>query len=398
MFVPFLTIAATGLAVAAVPAEVTPQAVQIVSDSEIIIDGTTYHSWEEVGESGYYQTLEGRCHTEPSLVQGDIRGTAADCSYNATSVEAQYEPSNGLIRVQVVVHVIQNSSGTGYISPAMVQSQIDILNEDYQAIPGTNGAPGSDGQIEFFLATEDPAGNPTSGITYSTNNTWFNDGGGYYNTLAWDTNRYLNIYTNSASGALGYVPDLPQGGIAGSTADRVVVLYSAFGRNSPLHPYHLGRSATHEIGHYFGLYHTFQNGCASASGCSSNGDRICDTNPEQSPTFGCPGSLNSCGLPAPFHNYLDYSDDICMNNFTHDQINRMRCTIEHYRPNLPVTGPSGCNPADVAEPYGVLDLNDVQAFIAGFIGQSAISDLNGDGVYDLVDVQMFITAFNTGCP
>lgn len=256
------------------------------------------------------------------------------------------------------------TNGTGFINEDRVRSQIDILNEDFLAISGTLGGGGDDAQIEFFLATEDPQGNPTNGITYSTNNTWFNDGGSYWNTLAWDTNRYLNIYTNSASGALGYVPDLPQGGIVGSNSDRVVVLYSTFGRNAPLSPFNLGRTGTHEVGHYLGLYHTFNGGCQSTSNCSANGDRICDTNPESSPTFGCPGARTSCGLPAPLDNYMDYSDDFCMRRFTPNQINRMRCTIEHYRSNLAITGPSACNAADIAEPFGVLDLADVNAFVS----------------------------------
>ncbi|MBZ0173261.1 MAG: zinc metalloprotease [Phycisphaerales bacterium] len=404
MLVSLFVVAAVGVAASAAPDHsgriaITPQPVQIISDTEIIVDGVTYNSWDEVAQSGYYQNLGTRCASEPSLMQVDLRGSGADCSFSRTNVEAQYEPGNGLLRVPVVVHVIQNTSGTGFISASRVQSQIDVMNEDFQAIAGTNGANGSDAQIEFFLATEDENGNPTNGITYSTNNTWFNDGGSYYNTLAWDTNRYLNIYTNSASGALGYVPDLPQGGIAGSNADRVVVLYSTFGRNAPFVPFHLGRTTTHEVGHYFGLYHTFDGGCASASSCSTNGDRICDTNPESSPTFGCPGSRTSCGAQAPKDNYMDYSDDICMEKFTHDQNNRMRCTIEHYRPNLASTGPSACNAADIAEPFGVLDLGDTQAFVAAFLAQDSAADIAPpNGVFDLEDVQAFIAAFNAGCP
>jgi hypothetical protein len=373
--------------------------VRILSDNEIIIDGTIYHSWDEVAQSGYYQTVDTHCRTLPSGNDIDVRGAGTDCNFTRTNVEAQYEPDQGILRIPVVVHVIQQTNGTGFIPEDRVRSQIDILNEDFLAIPGTNGGLGDDAQIEFYLATEDPNGNPTSGITYSTNNTWFNDSGSYWNTLAWDTNRYLNIYTNSASGALGYVPDLPQGGIVGSNADRVVVLYSTFGRNAPFAPFNLGRTGTHEVGHYLGLYHTFNGGCQSTSGCYTNGDRICDTNPEGSPTFGCPGSRSSCGLPAPFDNYMDYADDRCMDRFTPEQINRMRCTLEHFRPNLYNTGPASCNPSDIAEPFGVLDLVDVNLFIVGFTSQDAAADLAAPaGVFDLADVQAFINGFNAGCP
>lgn len=144
----------------------------------------------------------------------------------------------------------------------------------------------------------------------------------------------MNIYTNTASGALGYVPDLPQGGIAGSNADRVVVLWSAFGRDAAIGaPLNQGRTATHELGHYLGLEHTFNGGCAAASSCNSNGDLICDTNPEAEPTYGCSDS-RSCGSPDPIRNYMDYTDDTCMNHFSPEQVRRMRCSLEHYRSDL----------------------------------------------------------------
>lgn len=370
---------------------------QVISDTEIIIDGVTYHSWDEVAQSGFHQMEETRCKAI-ALDWGDVvRGGANDCSFSRTSIEAQYDPSVQKYRIPVVVHIITNSSGsTGNVPDSRVYSQIDVMNEDFLAIAGTNGAPGTDVQIEFYLATEDPNGNPTTGITRSANTTWFNDGGSYWNSLAWDTNRYLNIYTNSGGGALGYVPNLPQGGIAGSNSDRVVVLYSTFGRNAPYNPYHLGRTTTHEVGHYLGLDHTFAGGCSNGY---TSGDLINDTNPESSPTFGCPGSRSSCGLPAPFHNYMDYSDDICMNQFTPEQANRMRCTLEHYRPLLySVAGPSGCSDADLAEPYGQLNFFDVSAYLAAFNSQDPAADFDSNGNYDFFDVSLFLGLFNTGCP
>ena len=409
MFVSSLAIAATAIAASGAPQSATgptegrvaigANPVEIVSDSEIIIDGVTYASWDEVAQSGFFQSVGTRCAAHPSGHDIDLRGSGADCNFTRTLVEDQYEPDQGLLRIPVVVHVIQQTNGTGALSDERVTSQIDILNEDFLAIAGSFGDMGDDAQIEFFLATEDPQGNPTTGITRSTNNTWFNDSGSYWNTLAWDTSRYLNIYTNSASGALGYVPDLPQGGIVGSNSDRVVVLYSTFGRNAPFSPFNLGRTGTHEVGHYLGLYHTFNGGCQSASSCSTNGDRICDTNPESSPTFGCPGSRSSCGTIAPSDNYMDYSDDFCMRRFTPNQINRMRCTLEHFRPNLAITGPSPCSAADAAEPFGVLDLADANAFISAFVAQDGSADLAAPaGVFDLADVQAFVMGFNAGCP
>ena len=267
-----------------------------------------------------------------------MRGTSSDCAYGWTNPTSDYD-ATFVYDIPVVVHIIQRTNGTGAITDAKVQSQIDILNEDFLALAGTNGANGTYCAIQFHLATVDPSGNTTNGITRSTNDTWFNDSGSYWNSLAWDTNEYLNIYTNSAAGYLGYVPDLPQGGIVGSNADRVVILWSSFGRNGPIGPpYNQGRTTTHEVGHYFGLWHTFDGGCASVSNCYNNGDRICDTNAESQPVFGCPGSKTSCSSPDPYHNYMDYSDDLCMEEFTPEQMRRIRCTIEFWRSNLPDGG------------------------------------------------------------
>ena len=341
-----------------------------------------------------------RCGTpDPRFLPGGIPGidVPGDCSLTRTVPGVAYDPSMGVYRIPVVVHVIQRTDGTGNIPDARVRSQIDILNEDFRALAGTLGEPGTDTGIEFYLATEDPAGNPTTGITRSTNNTWFDDRGRYWETLAWDTNRYLNIYTNSASGFLGYVPNLPQGGIVGSPEDRVVVLHSAFGRAAPLRPFDLGRTATHEVGHYLGLYHTFDGGCGSAGSCNTTGDLICDTNGQNDPTWGCPSSPRSCSLPAPFDNYMDYSDDRCMNKFTMEQARRMRCTLENYRPAVYSADPVGCSPADLAEPFGVLDVFDFLAFQNLFDQGDLAADLDGDGSLTIFDFLEFQSRFGAGC-
>lgn len=373
---------------------------RIISDNEIIIDGHTYDSWEAVAASEYYHQHDTRCGLDHDLIGllGEVElASPSDCTFGRTRVLPEYDPSVEKYRIPVVVHVISRTNGTGNISDARVQSQIDILNEDFQALAGTNGRFGNDAQIEFYLATEDPQGNPTNGITRSVNNTWFNDGGSYWNSLAWDTDRYLNIYSNSASGALGYVPDLPQGGIAGSNSDRVVVLYSTFGRNAPFAPFNLGRTATHEVGHYLGLFHTFSGGCSNSL---TSGDLIEDTNPESSPTSGCPGSRTSCGFQAPIDNYMDYSDDRCMEQFTPQQVNRMRCSLINYRPQLfeLAVAPQPCNPADLFEPYGQLNFSDALEFLTLYAASDPGADLNSDGAFNFTDVIEFLTVYGQGCP
>ena len=373
----------------------------VVSDTQIIVADTTYTSWDDLAASGYFQNEHTRCGVKADLHDIDAALRApSDCSSFNTTVRPAYDPSVERYRIPVVVHVIQNTSGTGFIPLARVQSQIDILNEDFLALPGSLGAPGTDAQIEFYLATEDPNGNPTTGVTYTTNNSWFNDNGTYYNSLAWDPDRYLNIYTNSASGALGYVPFLPSTapGSVGSNADRVVVLYSSFGRNAPLTPFHLGRTATHEVGHYLGLFHTFDGGCGTVSNCSGTGDLICDTNRESSPTYGCPSSRSTCsGTPAPKENYMDYSDDACMNRFTPDQANRMRCTLLNYRQDVYDIVSAACNPADL-NADGALTVDDLDLFIAAFFSSDLAADCTADGVLTVDDLDCFIAAFQAGCP
>ena len=264
----------------------------------------------------------------------------SDCTLGATSILPEYEPGDVLV-IPVVVHVITSGSGTGNLSDAVIESQIDVLNEDYLALPGTPGALGTDAAIRFELATTDPAGLPTTGITRTANDTWWNDSDeyGFKTTLGWDQNRYLNLYTNNTP-YLGY-SWFPQWGIGWE--DGVVINYQAFGRTSIPWPYNLGRTATHEIGHYLGLLHPFEGGCgiATSPGCYTSADLICDTNPDATETYGCPATTSCGGYAVPVENYMEYTDDACMELFSAEQANRMRCSLINYRPNLYTISSSG---------------------------------------------------------
>lgn len=248
--------------------------------------------------------------------------------------------------IQAVVHVVYKTAAQN-ISDAQVKSQIDVLNEDFRALPGSHGAPGRDSHIQFALATEDPGGNPTTGITRDCNTTWFNDQGSYWDTLAWDPHRYMNLYTNTANGARGYVPFLPAdggGSMVGTNADRVVINFLAFGRPGPTPPYDNGRTTTHETGHFMGLYHVYLNGCgtATAPGCLTSGDLVCDTPPDDTSHHGCATGQTSCGgFSIPAWDYMELSDDLCMTGFTANQARRMRCTLSYYRQDLPQPAATG---------------------------------------------------------
>ena len=338
-------------------------------DGTITAGERTFGSWQEYHRSNFFPDGPPRCGlgtpTEPQGGAGFGDGGPSDCSFNNTNPDDIYDPGVAVLRIPCVVHVIRNSSGSqGDLSEAQVESGIRILNEDMNAIAGTNGQNGHEHRVEFYLADVDPNGTPTNGMTFSNNDSWFNDSGSYWNSLAWDPNRYLNIYTNSASGALGYVPFLPQEGNVGSNEDRVVILWSTYGEDGPYGPpFDLGRTLTHEVGHYLGLFHVF-DGCGG--NCATSGDRVCDTTTQSNPTWGCSNS-NSCGSPDNIDNYMDYSDDLCMEKFTPDQGRRMRCTLEHYRSELYSAGP-GC-------------------------GSSCSGDFNQDGLVNGADLGLFFAAW-----
>jgi hypothetical protein len=203
-----------------------------------------------------------RCGTPeraPFDAQAGYAFAAGDCGYWENTPQPEYDPGP-VFDIPVVFHVIMNSQGDGFLDAATVKEQIDILNEDFGALPGSPGAPGADSGIRFHLATVDPGGSATSGITYTTNNSWYDDSGNYWSPLAWDTDRYLNIYTNAPPCCYGYVPDFPSaGGLVGQDHDRVVLWWEAVGRDgTPGWPLNMGRTATHEVGHYLGLYHVRQ--------------------------------------------------------------------------------------------------------------------------------------------
>lgn len=268
-----------------------------------------------------------------------------DCTLTSTTIRPEYDPGPRY-EIPVVVHVITADDGVeGDLSNDLIRSQIAVLNEDFQAFPASPGGEGVDAGLSFALATVDPAGRPTDGITRTASSAWFADPKSevFKQFLAWDPNRYLNIYTNDTE-YLGYAY-LPQDS-AGEWWDGVVVHYQSFGRDSPAFPWDQGRTATHEVGHYLGLFHPFDGdppepSCPSPRppGCYGDGDLVCDTPPDEAPHSGCPRGAVSCGFPAPIHNYMEYTVDRCLETFTAEQINRQRCSLSTYRPDLFRPGP-----------------------------------------------------------
>ena len=252
-----------------------------------------------------------------------------------------------IITLPVIVHVVHNGEpiGVGANIPAsQVQSQIDVLNEDYgRNGSGFNDHPnGADIEIRFALALVDPDGNvlPEPGIhRISTDvSAWDFDPIEEVlkpNTI-WNPDRYCNMWTlqfgGSVENLLGYaqfpsasnLPGSEQVGGAANT-DGVVIRYQSFGRTGNVEaPYNLGRTTTHEIGHWLGLFHIWGDGDCGAD------DYCGDTPNSGQPNYSCV-TTNSCSGDQNdmIENYMDYTPDGCMNIFTNDQKTRVRMVMEN---------------------------------------------------------------------
>ncbi|MGL4232412.1 MAG: zinc metalloprotease [Casimicrobium sp.] len=247
-------------------------------------------------------------------------------------------------RVEVVVHVLYNAAKEN-ISTAQVKSQLTVLNRDFRATnPDRSKTPAvwkglvSDAQVEFVLATKDPKGNASTGITRTrTTLTAFDiddeqikksaNGG----KDAWPTDRYLNIWVCSiAGGVLGYA-QFPGGP---TWSDGVVILNTAFGTGGIAKaPFNKGRTTTHEVGHYFNLRHIW----GDTEDCSGT-DFVVDTPNAEGPNYGSPTYPKiSCGngpYGDMFMNYMDYVDDAAMFMFTKEQVQRMQVTLDGPRKKL----------------------------------------------------------------
>lgn len=258
--------------------------------------------------------------------------------------------SRNEIRLPVVVHVVWKNEQE-QISEEQIRSQITVLNEDFNArntgidaIPSEFQRLVADVGIEFCLASVDPDGNAHSGITYT--NTDFDDIANFSfssqglrrikhqstgGANAWDTESYINVWVGKSDQFAG---EATFPGEVFPNEDGIVIDYRFFGKTGEAFgnfPFHLGRTLTHEIGHYFNLRHpwgSFQLDC--------NDDDCVDDTPTQSRIYGnCPTHpQESCASNDLFMNYMNYVVDDCMHLFTHGQKRRMLAALNGPRSGL----------------------------------------------------------------
>ena len=266
---------------------------------------------------------------QQSKFQAELQKIAANKNGNSV---------NAVIRIPVAVHFpsVANTSALKACFRTLAQSQINILNADYNGTnadisnfandasfyPGTNTG---SLQVQFVLATQNhPAGtglvNGDLAVTFGTDFLGGND-----DDVTWAG--YLNLVCrNAGNGVLGY----SNLGGSPSAGNCVVIAKAAFGSGSgctgyvPGSPYNLGRTLTHELGHYFNLDHTF-NGCDGPN-CATSGDTVCDTPATNTESYDCPsaGDIFGCNDYSLTMNYMDYVNDACMYMFTAGQAVRMQ--------------------------------------------------------------------------
>ena len=295
-----------------------------------------------------------RCATETILEANLEADTAYARSFFAVQTAMREMASTSFrtsteYTVPVVVHVLHHGEAVGVennLSDAQIQGAIDALNADFRGEFG-----GVDIDIEFELASRDPEGNPSSGIVrvdaaaaipeyiedglVTEDNLHPSSENNLKSLSNWPIEDYVNIWVvsslNGGMSPLGFAYLPPVSGFY----DGIVLHRRVFGIGEEydlLNNYDLNKSLTHELGHYFGLYHTFRltNSCGAESNCSSQGDQVCDTPPTT-------GSAGCSPLDCPetmVENYMDYAYDQCVSAFTEGQRTRMRNALLGYRASL----------------------------------------------------------------
>jgi hypothetical protein len=295
-----------GCLVAPVAAGVVSAAEGGKSEQPFKFGGVEWQSQKEFVESGRRCAVRDHDAAQRASIESFVASRMA-----ARAAVGESSLTGGAI--DVYFHVINRGTGiaNGDIPDSQINAQIDVLNDAF--------APWG---WSFNLAQVDR----------TTNSTWYTMSPGSTaernakQALRRGTADYLNIYSaNPGGGLLGWAT-FPSSYVSRPWDDGVVVLFSSLPGGSAA-PYNLGDTGTHEVGHWMGLYHTFQGGC------NKKGDQVADTPPERSAAFGCPVGRDTCrkGGLDPIENFMDYTDDACMFEFSSGQDARMDSQFTAYR-------------------------------------------------------------------
>lgn len=280
---------------------------------------------------------------ERCMAKRDSTTPTASVSFSKKSVATTPRTA---VNIPVVVHVVWNKDEEN-ISEEQILSQIEVLNKDFNAenvevpsVPNMFADLVADVDFHFCLASKDPDGNPTNGITrtFTTNNQGIGGTSSIHHANqggqdAWDTDKYLNIWVAKFAGAVGGVASFPNEGP--DDEQGVEINYKHFGATGTATnpPYNLGRTCTHEIGHYFNLEHLWG---PNINSCCNEDDGVADT-PVSCEDYlhECPtGNTFSCTAPDMWMNFMNYTDDACMAMFSKGQKLRMYDALNTFRPGL----------------------------------------------------------------
>ena len=302
-----------------------------------------------------------------------------------------------VLTIPVVVHIIHNGEAVGQgrnLSEAQIKAQIETLNEDFRRKRGTRGdnqdPRGADMEIDFCLSQINPSGQRMAefgidrvagGKASWVRNDIEND---LKPRTSWDANKYFNIWVldfASQESLLGYAQFPSQSGLQGiptnggaANTDGVVIQYTSFGNTEkgtfPIMkaPYNLGRTLSHEAGHWLGLRHIWGDG-------TCGNDFVDDTPAQASESRGCQKGRQSCNTTNMVENYMDYSDDACFNIFTNGQKGRMRAVMELSPLRGSLLTSNVCGTTVAAAPIPNFQANTRRVLLGG---QVNFTDLSGN--------------------
>ena len=294
---------------------------------------------------GEKEVMERLYQVSPEVRQSQMAIEAKWRNYQVTLHDVlKPQQTHAVVTLPVVIHIVHNN-GTENISDAQALTAIQHLNEAFANTGYYDPSDGVNTQVQFCLAQRDPNNNPTNGIERIVSPLTVVDG---FNNTAndialknlsrWNPSCYINIWlVKDITGPVAGYAYLPSA--HGLNMDGIVMEAAYFGSSYPNDVVII-----HEMGHYLGLYHTFEGGCKN-NDCTTDGDQVCDTPPDQSTAgIACSSTINSCSTDAlsgfstdvdDLHkDYMDYGNWSCMKVFTQGQSDRMNWMIQHVRKSL----------------------------------------------------------------